>query len=686
MDRKPMNIFLHFLNKDTQEIYGIDDDWDEYTYACLKKGINASILLCDVETYCFLPLGFWFESQYTRRLLLRLKEYIKEGYIRFSARERTIREFIEKKRAQYAQFRHIEKAWGIYQGFFSEEVFQQLAELHPILVDRTTKIGERCSVLWKDEHTRLISNNQGDLLEVYSSVKDFSDRERLAKGILTAAEDAENPFVWGKVSDKISGFAIRDKSIEKGLRIYFEKNYYNVYLKEYMATNLYNFYLIDKGIDFHFGRLRNSIADYRWFETFLTYLGIQNILNAPARKIVKLKQAPYWSSLFQTYINICNALETANFMFNSVCAKMIREADIELELNKVKKILEMEEQYIMADVKGKDTRDMTEKPRIDVLIMIATVEEEKYIVNNSQWEKKKLPEGYEYFIHSEKLNFALARAIDMGMESGASAAQYYTSKLEPRFLAMAGFCAGKKGTVNLGDIIVPDKVYRYDGGKQLSETEALPEIDAFRIEYLWKQRVERFEEQWWDSIQITRPITYEKQLYEFLDKMVNNDYVADISELIQNEQLPNINKIIAEHKDKGWLKLEKRKVIATDIGQEYYAEEYYLKYPQPYCEPKLKVRIGALATGNKVQQYDGIFQMLEKSYDRKTYALDMEGYAIADIAKFNRIPYIIAKGVGDYAGSGKGFENRYIEYAVFASYRFLVEFFNKLDGAELLGK
>ena len=263
MRSKVMNIFLHFLNKDTQEIFGFCKELDYNMHLLVKKGINASVLLCVDDVYCFLPLGFWFESDYTRNALIECGEYIKAGYIRFSARESSIQEFIEKKKEQYSQFRGVGKSWEIYQKFFDVNILQQLMELHPCLIDRTTKIGQYCSELWTKEHNQLILNNEGMLLEIYSRIENLSDRVKIMEIICSAAEDIQSPFVWTKVLDKISALNLRDPWIKKELRIYFEKNYYALYLNEYSATNLYNFYPIDKNIDFHIEKNSNSIADYR---------------------------------------------------------------------------------------------------------------------------------------------------------------------------------------------------------------------------------------------------------------------------------------------------------------------------------------------------------------------------------------------------------------------------------------
>lgn len=89
---------------------------------------------------------------------------------------------------------------------------------------------------------------------------------------------------------------------------------------------------------------------------------------------------------------------------------------------------------------------------------------------------------------------------------------------------------------------------------------------------------------------------------------------------------------------------------------------------------KPKTRMGVLATGCRVQKWDGIFDKLEKSHDRKTVALDMEGHAMNRIGAINDLTTIVVKGVGDFATSNKTFDNRFMEYACCASYSFLENF------------
>lgn len=674
MNRTPKNIFLHFLNKDTQEIYGMGPQALQVVIERLRKGLNASVLLCDAETFCFLPLGFWFESPYTRALLSQSCEFISDGFVRFSIREEDLQIFIEKKQQQYAPFC---KTAGPYQDFFEDAVLRSLELLPPVFIKRWAKIGEECSTIWTADHNLLLGDNNGDLKEIYDIIPDMDAKEKIAKSVLGAAGFPNRPFVWKSVRDIITSLPVRDGRLEQRLRLYFERNYYDVYLKEYDATNLFRFYLIDQGISFHLKMPEDSIANYLWFETFLGQLELDAVLSAPAWNIVKIRRSSSWTDLQEAYIKACNDSR----QIGPACTASIRQSEPEIKraVEAVKEILIMSKGEIFMLPQKKTTLYVPKQEKVDVLIIVATIDEEQAITQNTEWESRETTKGYEYFVRKEgPLLIALARSIEMGRESAAIVAQFFVEELNPRFLAMAGFCAGKRGSVQLGDVIVPFKVYRYGDGKQISATETLPEINSFRLDDRWKQKIERFGNDWRKNVKLPRPVTYESQYYFLLRALVNNEFCAEVRTLRSNQGTPNIMQIIEEEIKCKRLTLNGGTVVATKEGEEKYNHDFLFQYTDEYKDPELELKVGVLATGDCVQAWDGIFQILEKQADRKTCVLDMEGSAIADVSSFNRIPYIIAKGVGDFASETKAFDNRYIAYAVFSAYQFLVEFFQNL--------
>ena len=315
---------------------------------------------------------------------------------------------------------------------------------------------------------------------------------------------------------------------------------------------------------------------------------------------------------------------------------------------------------------------------IDVLIMIATLEEEEAILKNDYWEKHETESKYVYFTKTENgVKFALTRGISMGETDASIMAQFFIGEFKPKAIAMAGFCAGAKGKVNLGDVVIPYKVYDYEGGKQTGENIVLPEINSFTINDKWKQAVERFGDEWRKKLNVKVPKDFESQCNKLLILLYNNGGRLDISKINKEADFPNWTYVIKHLKEiKHIYYSNNTQVCISKIGRNR-VNNFLIEYPDGIKVPSPKTTLGVLATGKNVQQWDGIFEFLQNKHDRKTNVLDMEGYAIGKLASFNEIPYIIAKGVGDFARNGKAFDNRFIEYACHASCRFIIEFFTQ---------
>lgn len=677
MNRIPSNIFLHYLNRDTQEIFGILSTQNKEIISRLKRGLNASILLC--KEYCFMPLGFYFECQNTRDLILQSLEFVKEGFLRFCIRESDIKDYVEKKQGQLKRF-----ADDIsYHGFFDEEYLKQLISIHPILLHRSVRVGDYCINKWIDQHTLFMENRKGDLYDTYFGIKNISDIKKITSGIQSAAIEVENgAFIWNVIVQKYKEMNISDKNLYQNLRINFEKYYYEAYLIEYQASILYDYFLVDQGLDFSLKVKYKAINNYSWFNSFLHCLGLEQLLDLSAEKIVELKYLSQFIELFNLYVSICNKETFTDSVYSLKCilSEMIKnnEKDINSLSHKIKDI--MESQLTKA---GRGLVFMENK-KIDVLILVATEEEEKAILNIGGWEALTTKNGYTYFKKHEGMIFALARAVDMRETKMSIVGQYFIDELQPRFLSMAGFCAGQEGKTSLGDIIVPHKIYRYGMGKKVSSDQKYPEIDAFNINPIWRQKVERFGEDWRKHCEIEKPIDYEYQRYNFMEKLLSVPDDITPAEIWTSTDMPDLPRIIKEFKEKEYIVFSSGKVHLTKKGRNEIKNERVVKYWDGYIEAIPKTKVGVLATGDDVQEWSEIFDELSKKYDRKTIALDMEAHAIGCIAEFNNLPYIIAKGVGDYAQNNKSFDNRYIEYSCHMACRFIIEFFNSLKGPEII--
>ncbi len=670
------NIFLHYLNKDTLEIFGIADMPEHRIVKVLKQGLNASILLCN--EYCFMPLGFYFECSQTKQLILQNLDFVSEGFLRFCIREHDLREYVEKKQGQLKEFANDIS----YHNFFDKNYIHQLISISPIYLQRNIKVGEYCVDKWVEQHNLFLEIQAGDLSNAYQvNNKDIS---KIITEIKKAAIEIENgAFIWNVIDCKYKKLNITDKELYHKLRMYFEKYYYEAYLKEYNASILYDFFLIDKGYDFYLNDSSRVIANYQLFYNFLKCLSLDVCLNLPAEKIIEVKYLPEYIALLDIYISICQNGIGDPSEFRSIIAKK----KIENEKNIDDLSRKVRETIIKPSIIWKEFMFMNNNNnnnnKIDVLILIATDEEEKAILDDN-WQQQKTSNGYTYFTKKEKMTFAIARATDMREIETSVVGQYFIDNLKPRYISMVGFCAGQFGKTTLGDIIVPHKVYRYGQGKRVSEEIVYPEIDTYKINPIWKQKVERFGECWREKIQIEKPINYEYQKYIFISELLKSTIGIIPSQLWSPGEMPDIPRIINEFQNSRLITIDSGKIIMTKKGKKNFENELLVKYWDGYKEAIPKTKVGVLATGDDVQQWSDVFDELSKKYDRKTIALDMEAHAIGVMSSFNNIPYIIAKGVGDYAQDGKAFDNRYINYACQMSCRFVIEFFNCLDGPELL--
>ncbi len=318
------------------------------------------------------------------------------------------------------------------------------------------------------------------------------------------------------------------------------------------------------------------------------------------------------------------------------------------------------------------------KHEVDILVVVATKEEEKAIINNIKgWKFKRTQrfDGY-YMKEHHGLNFALVRGANMGTEDAAMAVQYFIDGLKPKVLSMVGFCAGRQGKVNLGDVFVASKTYNYEKGAQISSSEVMPEIDSLQLNDSLKLRIERFGNDFRNNIAVKTPQDFKLQcdtlILEFLNYGENS---VELTKLYDASKYSLWTNIIEYLKGKEFITtLDNRWFSLTEEGK-LYANSIILLHPDKKLgAPVLKTHVGVLATGNKVQKWDGIFEKLSQTCDRKTLAVDMEGHVMNKLGVANDITTIIVKGVGDFATSNKNFDNRFIEYACCAAYSFVEAF------------
>jgi hypothetical protein len=98
------DVFLHFLNRDSRQIYGLFQVLGSSGHeALLGRALNAAAVLC--ESRCIAPPGFIVECDIAQRLMERKCAFLRERLFELPMRESSLTELVENKRNEYAAMR-----------------------------------------------------------------------------------------------------------------------------------------------------------------------------------------------------------------------------------------------------------------------------------------------------------------------------------------------------------------------------------------------------------------------------------------------------------------------------------------------------------------------------------------------------------------------------------------------------
>lgn len=329
--------------------------------------------------------------------------------------------------------------------------------------------------------------------------------------------------------------------------------------------------------------------------------------------------------------------------------------------------------------------------QIDVLIVAATKEEVDTIrkVEPDLKEERDI-KGFPYYVKEiadekgYRFSIALARPIYIGGDFASNLATRLVNELEPRCLALVGTCAGWRGKVFLGDVVVADRVFRYDSGKLVAYQkrrtrveEVFQDIKTYNLDPRWLQKAQDFPLDWISSINSRRPIWLVYQEWWLLHKLSDFETDGDgdpLTEPDRKEHCPDWSHVLDRLGKKEYITISGGLKL-TETGRQAVAEQK-TRYPDGYKEStdegKPIVHVRPVATGGQVKEDLEIFPTIAR-YERKVLALEMEGAAIGTVAEVEDVEYcIIVKGVSDFADPDK--DDHFQEYAIEASYRFLIAF------------
>lgn len=134
--------------------------------------------------------------------------------------------------------------------------------------------------------------------------------------------------------------------------------------------------------------------------------------------------------------------------------------------NKLRYILLWKEQFI-------NLGQTIEKPMYDFAVITAVEREYRSVLDLDDLEWRDIPVENDSTLYKEATfkgqkrdyKIVIARQHQMGMPAAATLSMKLVSNFRPKYLCMLGIAAGKRGKVNLGDILVACESWDYGSGK-----------------------------------------------------------------------------------------------------------------------------------------------------------------------------------------------------------------------------
>ncbi|PRM95084.1 hypothetical protein CJ673_05885 [Aliarcobacter cryaerophilus] len=106
-------------------------------------------------------------------------------------------------------------------------------------------------------------------------------------------------------------------------------------------------------------------------------------------------------------------------------------------------------------------------------------------------------------INGKSISLISASAVKMGMSNTAVLATKIILKYKPKVIVMLGICAGKEGDIELGDILIADRVFDYQAGKvkQKGKEEVFyPDPDMYSLNSTFLAKFDDKKDAWTNDI------------------------------------------------------------------------------------------------------------------------------------------------------------------------------------------
>lgn len=332
--------------------------------------------------------------------------------------------------------------------------------------------------------------------------------------------------------------------------------------------------------------------------------------------------------------------------------------------------------------------------RVDVLIVVALRQELDTVLaqavgGRTGWSEVRDSAGAIYYVCNEtnargqSMRIAAAWLGDSGQEAATMRSRRLVDELDPMCLAMCGTCAGRRGVVQLGDVVVAERVVDLAsleaiGDKEAKDGSALPGI-TYELELALKidAAVLADDTQWKETLSRARPPSLYAQGQWLLHALFEQENFGEppAQRADRRERCPNwpetVNRLLAQEyasiNDDGELGL-------SDTGRYVVLREKNV-YPDGLPgDPPFGIHLGALATAAKVVSNRYALDRHSGNV-RKLLGVDLESTAIASVAAHLGRRWLVVRGVADYVEHENDRTQR--AFAAHAAAAFLLTFLRR---------
>jgi len=486
------NIFLHFLNRDTREVFDLYDNLSSANHAQLmRRALNAAAILC--EAHCIAPPGFIVEDQIAFELAENQQAFLRDGLIQLPMRENNLADFAEKKRIGYEPMR------DRYSGLFNDTRIGFLGRHATGIIPRKSHItqgilaewssgAEVGRKIWRPAKKLLVPS----LIDEVSKIPEFLDQRGTA-------------VTWAAIRPELPAEAL---SAQSPLRDVLQHVYFLQYCIEFdlIALSAIHYIVHDFRIPTESG------YNYRLFGKFLDVFELSAILfDAPADLIVALRQQPGFIAFIDAFISLSRkfnsdtdviffagrARRAVNFLWASLPDRKLSLYDLSpIEINELADALDEVAATLAVEhglpIRNKDIVRGTHKPigtkskayeKLTVskrtmskhpdLVFFVALEEELEVLARSL-DLKKVAATPEATGNIAGVDVAVICPRTMGRVAAAVAMTQYlaTRDQQPKLILIVGLAGGFRENNSIpGHILLVTKVVDLALRKVTDETE-----------------------------------------------------------------------------------------------------------------------------------------------------------------------------------------------------------------------